>query len=139
VKPAISGVQEAAASVRAAPRATQLLCTAAAARMPRTIIWFRNDLRLHDNPIVAAAVEAAKQGHEIVPLFCFDNRSMSIHNVIDQRPSSRMTGEVKMGPYRAKFVMQSVNALQKKLQEVDSDLLIHYDRPEKVIPGAELD
>ena len=104
--------------------------------MPRTVIWFRNDLRLHDNAIVAAAVDNAKQGHEVVPLFCFDDRAMRIPNVIDQRPQHRQTGEPKMGKYRAKFVMQSVNALKDALQKIGSDLFIFYQRPEKVIPGA---
>lgn len=104
--------------------------------MPRTIIWFRNDLRLHDNPCVNEAVKNAKQGHEVVPLYCFDDRNMRIANVIDQRPQSRMTGEPKMGKHRAKFVLQSVNALKETLQSIGSDLYIYYARPEKVIPGV---
>ena len=33
--------------------------------MKRTIVWFRNDLRLHDNP---ALLEAAKEGI-VIPVF----------------------------------------------------------------------
>lgn len=35
----------------------------------RGIVWFRRDLRLHDNPALAAACEACD---EIIPLFVFD-------------------------------------------------------------------
>ena len=44
----------------------------------RVIIWFRDDLRLYDNPIVNWATEQAialkKQMVEVVPVFCFDPR-----------------------------------------------------------------
>ena len=35
----------------------------------RGIVWFRRDLRLHDNPALAAACEACSH---VVPLFVFD-------------------------------------------------------------------
>lgn len=104
--------------------------------MPRTLVWFRYDLRLSDNAVVAAAVKAAKQGHEVVPLFCFDDRFMKIDNVIDQRPGARKTGEPKMGKFRAQFLLESVNALKQALQGIGSDLFIYYDRPERVVPGV---
>jgi deoxyribodipyrimidine photo-lyase len=103
--------------------------------MPRTILWFRNDLRLADNPIVAAAVANYKAGHEIVPLYCYDDRFMAANNVIDRHPHTRRTGEPKMGPFRAKFLLQCVNNLKQSLQSIGSDLFIYYKRPEHVIPG----
>ena len=105
--------------------------------MPRTIVWFRYDLRLSDNAVLAAAVKSATQGHQVVPIFCFDDRFMKIDNVLDQRQGARITGEPKMGKFRAKFLMESVNALKQALQGIDSDLFIYYDRPERVVPGAQ--
>lgn len=45
--------------------------------MHRIILWFRNDLRVHDNYILRAAyntVRRAPEKTEIVPVFCFDPR-----------------------------------------------------------------
>ena len=102
---------------------------------PRTILWFRNDLRLRDNVAVA---EAAAAGGEVVPIFCFDDRFMSARNVLDRRPHGRMVGDPKMGAPRAQFQLESVNALRNALQGIGSDLLVFYDRPENVIPGLPL-
>eukprot|EP00892_Ulva_mutabilis_P004025 jgi/Ulvmu1/1995/UM012_0157.1 len=98
----------------------------------RTILWFRNDLRLRDNVAVA---EAAASGGDVVPIFCFDDRFMSAQNVLDRRPHARKLGDTKMGTHRAQFQLESVNALREALQNIGSDLLVFYDRPENVIPG----
>ena len=44
--------------------------------MHRVILWFRNDLRLHDNACLELAQSMAKSDPfcEIVPVFCFDKR-----------------------------------------------------------------
>ena len=45
--------------------------------MHRIILWFRNDLRIHDNYILKTAyntVRRAPEKTEIVPVFCFDPR-----------------------------------------------------------------
>ncbi len=46
----------------------------------RMVLWFRNDLRLHDNAIVAEAVKAvrAKQVDEVVPIYCYDPRFFKV-------------------------------------------------------------
>lgn len=42
----------------------------------RVLLWFRNDLRLHDNYTVDAAVQKikSKQAADVVPVYCFDPR-----------------------------------------------------------------
>ena len=40
------------------------------------LIWFRRDLRLHDNPALSAA---CKECREIVPLFVFDEPLLQSH------------------------------------------------------------
>ena len=42
----------------------------------RGIVWFRRDLRLHDNPALKAACEACS---EIIPLFIFDEPTTGLH------------------------------------------------------------
>lgn len=109
-----------------------------AANMSRTILWFRNDLRLHDSSIVAEAVKAVKDKkcESVVPVFCFDPRFTEVANVIDRHPHKRFTGEPKIGKHRAQFLLESVTALKTALQAIGSDLYVYYDRPEVVLPGA---
>jgi hypothetical protein len=110
---------------------------ASMAQASRTIVWFRNDLRLQDNYVIAEAMRAAKMGHEIVPIYCFDDRFMSASNVLDRQYHKRLAGEAKMGAFRAKFLLESVNDLKSSLKNIGSNLLIYYDRPEHVIPSAQ--
>ena len=42
----------------------------------RGLVWFRRDLRLHDNPALSAACKGCK---EIVPLFVFDEPLLRSH------------------------------------------------------------
>lgn len=103
--------------------------------MRRTVLWFRNDLRIHDNPIVAEAIRAAKNGEQVVPVYCFDPRFTSSCNVLDQRPHARLLGDPKMSGYRAKFLMECVNDVRRSLGSLGSDLLVFYAKPEDVLPG----
>ncbi len=42
---------------------------------PRILIWYRNDLRLHDHEPLYRAVNAQNLGNlQIIPLYCFDPR-----------------------------------------------------------------
>ena len=38
----------------------------------KTILWLRNDLRLHDNPVFDWVANNKKTAGEVVPIFCFD-------------------------------------------------------------------
>ena len=43
--------------------------------MHRIILWFRNDIRLHDNAIIDWVLkQPAVQYKEVLPVFCFDPR-----------------------------------------------------------------
>ena len=42
--------------------------------MKKVIVWFRQDLRLHDNEALA---EAISHGSEIIPVYVFDERVFS--------------------------------------------------------------
>jgi deoxyribodipyrimidine photo-lyase len=44
------------------------------AARPRTVLWFRRDLRLSDHPALLAAIQAAGADGEVVGLFCLDGR-----------------------------------------------------------------
>ena len=38
--------------------------------MKTSIVWFKTDLRLHDNEALVRAIE---QSDEIIPVYCFDD------------------------------------------------------------------
>ncbi len=88
----------------------------------RILIWYRNDLRLHDLPSLD---EAVKEGAEIIPFYCFDDRLFS----------KTSFGFPKTGNYRAKFLIESVADLRNSLQKLGSNLLVRRGLPEEIIPA----
>jgi deoxyribodipyrimidine photo-lyase len=85
------------------------------------IVWFRNDLRLHDNEALVKAMAAAEN---IVPVYIFDER---LYN--------RFTpyGFKKTGIHRARFILESVLNLKRNLQQKGSDLYVRVGKPEEII------
>ena len=63
----------------------------------RVVLWFRNDLRLHDNAIIDAAVRRVQSGAatEVLPVYCFDPRWF--------KSTSWQNGMLKTGPHRAQY------------------------------------
>ncbi|KAH6766412.1 photolyase/blue-light receptor 2 [Perilla frutescens var. hirtella] len=84
------------------------------------VVWFRNDLRTHDNECLTAA---NNESISVLPVYCFDPR--------DYGKSS--SGFDKTGPYRATFLIESVADLRKNLQARGSDLVVRIGRPENVL------
>jgi len=89
----------------------------------RTIVWFRNDLRLHDHEVLASA--AKDPSREIVPVYCFDPRHFG---------SLRQTGLKKTAVFRARFLLESVQDLKESLKAIGSDLAVFCGKPEDVLP-----
>ncbi|TKB99609.1 DASH family cryptochrome [Pedobacter cryotolerans] len=87
----------------------------------KILVWFRNDLRLHDNEML---VEALAKSDEILPVFCFDPRQFE--------PTSYQT--IKTGSIRTKFLIESVKGLREALQALGGDILIVQGKPEEVLP-----
>jgi deoxyribodipyrimidine photo-lyase len=93
------------------------------------IQWFRlMDLRVHDNPSLCKTVELAKKDDKagILPVFCFDPRTFG-----DDARSS--FGNLKCGPKRAKFILESVVDLRKQLESRGSGLIVAHGTPEDVL------
>jgi len=86
------------------------------------IVWFRRDLRLHDNE---ALNDALKHAEEVLPVYIFDPR--------EWRGTLANTGLPKVGPHRAKFILECVQDLRKNLRKRGSDLLIRIGKPEEVL------
>lgn len=87
----------------------------------RSIVWFRSDLRLHDNQ---ALVEAMQSSDEIYPVYIFDPR-------IYRNKTS--FGFRKTGVLRAKFIIEAVIDLRNSLAERGLNLLVRIGYPEDII------
>ena len=89
--------------------------------MIKTLVWFRNDLRVHDNK----ALKQASEEGEILPVYCFDPRHF------DQTSY----GFQKTGPYRAQFIIESIEDLRKNLRDIGGDLVVRKGKPEEILPS----
>ncbi|MDV3000947.1 MAG: Cryptochrome DASH [Chroococcopsis gigantea SAG 12.99] len=87
----------------------------------RILIWYRNDLRLHDHEPLH---QALKQQAQVIPFYCFDPRQFGYGSF----------GYPKTGSFRAKFIIESVADLKQSLQNLGSDLVIRKGLPEYIIP-----
>ncbi len=87
----------------------------------RAIVWFRQDLRLHDN---MALCEALKSADEVVPVYVFDDRVFQ---------GKTKYGFPKTGPHRARFIIESVLDLRESLRKINSDLIVRVGKTEEEI------
>lgn len=94
--------------------------------------WFRQDLRLHDNPALNKAIQNSNKSPKddvskgIVPIYCFDPRFVG---------GDTMTpfGSQKCGVRRAKFLLESVEDLRQNLEKNGSGLVVAYGKTEDVM------
>lgn len=79
------------------------------------IIWFRRDLRLYDN---TALFHAMSDGRKVLPVFIFDTE------ILQKLRSNKDP--------RVEFIFTALKALNEKLKESGSSILIRHGSPEKV-------
>ena len=89
--------------------------------MDTAVVWFRDDLRVDDNPTLVDAVAAADR---VVPVYVADPR----------RRGETQYGTDKRGPIRTRFRRESLFDLREALRERDGELLVRTGRVETVIP-----
>ncbi len=85
------------------------------------LVWFRNDLRIHDNEVL---LEATQRASLIVPVYCFDPRYYKETAYHTQ----------KTGNFRTQFFIESVADLKSSLRKLGGDLLVVEGEPEKILP-----
>ena len=85
--------------------------------MRTSIVWFKKDLRLHDNETLVRAIE---QSDEIIPVYCLDEAHFKITEF----------GFKKTGNFRTKFLLESLGDLDKNLRNLGSGLIIVRGKPE---------
>ncbi len=88
----------------------------------RTIlVWFRNDLRIHDNEIL---LEATRKADRVLPVYCFDPFYFKTTSY----------GSLKTGNFRARFLIESVADLRQTLRAQGAELIVRIGDPAEIIP-----
>jgi len=85
--------------------------------MKTSIVWFKTDLRLHDNETLVRAIE---QCDEIIPVYCFDENHFKTTEF----------GFKKTGCFRMQFLLESLADLDKSLRALGSGLIVVRGKPE---------
>jgi deoxyribodipyrimidine photo-lyase len=88
--------------------------------MKTTVVWFKTDLRVNDNETLSKAIA---QSDLIIPVFCFDESHFVKSDF----------GFQKTGSYRATFLLESIQDLDKNLRALGSGLIIVKGKPEEEI------
>lgn len=87
----------------------------------KAIVWFRNDLRVHDNQALSEAIEAADQ---VVPVYVFDDRVFKAKTKFGFR---------KTGVFRTRFIIESVIDLRNSLANIGLPLIVRCGKSEDII------
>lgn len=82
------------------------------------LYWFRQDLRVNDNPGLLAQANA--------------DSLLLIYIWPTNRPWCNVTG---MGAQRERFLLESLQALREDLQALNQDLMVLHGSAETIIPG----
>lgn len=80
-----------------------------------TVVWFRNDLRMNDNPALTSALKS----DIVIPLFILDERIYQ---------GTRSSGN------RNRFLLESLSDLRASLCKSGSDLIIRSGDPRSILP-----
>lgn len=87
----------------------------------RTLHWFRNDLRLTDNPALA---EGLKNADSFIGVYFFES------SWFEKGPH----GGLRIGPYRAQFIWEAVSKLKESIREIGGHLFVIQGDPKEWIP-----
>lgn len=98
-----------------------ILLSSVLMKSKKILVWFRNDLRLHDNEML---VEAIAKSDSILPVFFFDPRYFE--------PTSH--GTFKSGVLRTRFLLESVQSLRASFHELGGNILVLKGKPEELLP-----
>ncbi len=79
--------------------------------MNTVLLWFKTDLRLHDNETL---VKAIAHSDNVIPVYCFDERHY--------QPTE--FGFSKTGAIRAQFILEALTDLDKNLRQLGSGLIV---------------
>jgi len=87
-----------------------------------SLVWFRNDLRLHDHEPLVSAIKASSGN--VLPIYCFDPRHFG---------ETHRFRFPRTGLHRARFLVESLHDLKKNLNDRGSELIVRVGEPEKIL------
>ncbi len=87
----------------------------------KAIYWFRQDLRLHDQPVLHRLTQDAQL---LLPVYVLNPDQFCLLKL----------GFGKTGSWRARFLLESLQDLALNLRARGSDLRVYWGRPEEVLP-----
>ena len=87
------------------------------------LYWLRNDLRLHDNAVLAALPPHATA---LLPVYCFDPVALG--------PDAYL-GLPRTGPHRLAFLLETLADLQRRYAALGAGIHFVVGRPEETLPA----
>ena len=85
----------------------------------KSLVWFTNNLRVADHPSLSAACEI--KANEILGVYCLD--------------PEKFKGDLpRIGPFRAKFIVESLLDLKQSLEALNIPFAILIGNPVKRLP-----
>ncbi|QKG52496.1 deoxyribodipyrimidine photo-lyase [Hymenobacter sp. BRD67] len=87
------------------------------------LYWLRSDLRLHDNPVLAALPPHATA---LLPVYCFDPVTLG--------PDPYL-GLPRTGPHRLPFLLDTLADLQRRYAALGAGIHFVVGRPADVLPA----
>ena len=88
--------------------------------MSKGILWLRNDLRVTDHPVLDHAL---KECNEVLFVYVFDDR---VWRTQGENPRIRQ--------YRARFLLQALEELKNKIEDLGGQIEFLFGRPSQEIP-----
>lgn len=92
-----------------------------------TLVWLRNDLRLHDHEALNTALQC---GEPVVLVYCLDPRGFAHDPEL---------GVPRAGAFRAQFLLEALTDLRASCRAVGGDLLVRVGEPERILPALALE
>lgn len=89
--------------------------------MSKAIVWFKTDLRLHDHAPLTAALD---ENEQVLGVYCINPSDFA----------ETKWGWPKTGPHRAKFLLESLQALQHELESCEGKLVVLRGDPSHELP-----
>ncbi len=80
-----------------------------ASQVKRSVFWFRNNLRVHDNPLLnALPLEGTDRTHELICFYCFDPRFYR----------TTKYNNLKQTSFKTQFLIESVTDLRNSIEKL---------------------
>ena len=90
------------------------------------LVWFGNDLRIHDNEVLSTAIKNHKK---VIGVYCIDP-TLFLKNEF---------GFNKMDVFRTKFLLETLEDLQQQLIQLNISLLVFKNTPNVNFPALSND